>query len=138
MKKGRLILNISAITVLAVFIICTFASAYIEKYMQTVVEIAIPEKKFITIDGSTSAYPVVPASSIIKEMDRSYVYVVQSSRGAFGDKYNVYEAEVGIMEEYDSKAVLIGKYINLSNMIVVDPTNLVDGQSVRLEVEMKN
>ena len=132
MKKSRLILHISAVAVLAVFIVCTFASAYMEKYMQTVVEVVTPEKIFLTIEGSTSAYPVVPVSAIVKEPNRSYVYVVRSSRGAFGDEYSVYEAEVGIMEENDGKAVLIGKNINLSNMIVANPTNLTDGQSVGL------
>lgn len=135
MKKSRFILRISAVTVLAVFIVCTFASAYIEKYMQTVVEVVTPEKIFLTIEGSTSAYPVVPVSSIVKEANRSYVYVVRSSRGVFGDEYNVNEAEVGIMEENDGKAVLIGKNINLSNMIVVEPSNLADGQSVQLQGE---
>ena len=117
------------------FIVCTFVSAYMEKYMQTVVEVVTPEKIFLTIEGSTSAYPVVPVSSIVKEANRSYVYVVRSSRGVFGDEYNVYEAEVGIMEEKDGKAVLIGKNINLSNMIVVESSNLADGQSVQLQGE---
>lgn len=135
MKKSRWILHISAVAVLAVFIVCTFASAYMEKYMQTVVEVVTPEKIFLTIEGATSAYPVVPVSSIVKEANRSYVYVVRSSRGVFGDEYNVYEAGVGIMEENDGKAVLIGKNINLSNMIVVEPSNLADGQSVQLQGE---
>ena len=133
MKKGRLILNLSAIAVLAVFIICTFVSAYIERYMQTVVEFVIPKNVFVEVDGATAAFPLVPVSAIIQEANRNYVYVVESRRGAFGEEYNVYKAEVGILEEEDGNAVLVGKNINLSNRIVLNPTNLADGQSVRLE-----
>lgn len=133
MKKSRCLLHISAITVLVLFIICTFVSAFVGKNMKTVVEIVMPHKELITINDNTSEYLVVPSSSVVKESDRSYVYVVESSRGVFGEEYNVHETDVGVLEEHDNKSVLIGKSINLSNFIVVEPTNLVDGQNVQLK-----
>ena len=133
MKKSRCLLHISAITVLVLFIICTFVSAFVDKNMKTVVEIVMPHKELITINDNTSEYLVVPSSSVVKESDRSYVYVVESNRGVFGEEYNVNETDVGVLEEHDNKSVLIGKSINLSNFIVVEPTNLVDGQNVQLK-----
>lgn len=108
-------------------------SAFVDKNMKTVVEIVMPHKELITINDNTSEYLVVPSSSVVKESDRSYVYVVESNRGVFGEEYNVHETDVGVLEEHDNKSVLIGKSINLSNFIVVEPTNLVDGQNVQLK-----